>query len=135
MNAITPTPSISIREIAFTGYPVTDMPRARAFYEKLLGLQSSTTFEHEGKSWIEYDVGATTLALTNTSTEQWKPSADGPCVALEVADFHETLEVLRAAGVRFYAEALELPSCQFAVVSDPDGNSVAIHQRRHSAEA
>ena len=134
MNTITPTPSIRIREIAFIGYPVTDMTRAREFYENLLGLQPSTTFEHEGKSWIEYDIGGATLALTNTS-EQWKPSADGPCVALEVADFHETLQLLRAAGVRFYVEALELPSCQFAVVSDPDGNSVAIHQRRYSTES
>ena len=40
---------IRVKEIAFTGYPVTDMPRARAFYEGLLHLVPSTTFEHEGK--------------------------------------------------------------------------------------
>jgi hypothetical protein len=28
---------IKVTEIAFTGYPVTDMPRARAFYEGTLG--------------------------------------------------------------------------------------------------
>jgi predicted enzyme related to lactoylglutathione lyase len=130
MNAATSHPSVRINEIAFTGYPVTDLARARDFYEKVLGLTPATTFEHEGKGWIEYDIGASTLAITNTSTEQWKPSPDGPCVAFEVADFDSALQALRAAGVRLYVEPLEFPGCRFAVVGDPDGNSVAIHQRR-----
>ena len=34
---------ITIKEIAFTGYPVTDMARSRAFYEGVLGLKVSTS--------------------------------------------------------------------------------------------
>ena len=120
---------IQITAIAFTGYPVTDMPRARAFYEQVLGLKSSAVFEHEGRHWIEYDLGAATLAITNMSADKWKPSADGPCVALEVADFDAAIAHLRAAGVTFQLEPMDSGVCRLAVVSDPDGNAVTIHQR------
>lgn len=129
MNAPTSTPIVRVKEIAYTGYPVTDITRARAFYENVLGLKPATTFDHEGKTWIEYEVGAATLAISNMS-EQWKPSLNGPSLALEVEDFGQALEALRAAGVTFYVEPMDFPSCQFAAVSDPDGNSLIIHQRR-----
>lgn len=117
--------------IAFTGYPVTDIPRARAFYEGVLGLTSSTTFEHEGKHWIEYEFGDATLAITNMAADKWKPSSDGPCLALEVSDFDAAVAALRGKGVRFYVEPMDSGVCQIAVVADPDGNSLTIH-RRHS---
>ncbi|SRR5258708_25273427 len=117
-----------IAEIVYTGYPVSNMNRAQAFYEQLLGLQKSTTFEHEGKAWIEYDIGPATLAITNMSPE-WKPSTDGPAVAFEVTDFDATINRLKAAGSRFTVEPTSSPVCRLAVVCDPDGNSVAIHQR------
>lgn len=120
---------IQVTAIAFTGYPVTDLPRARAFYEQVLGLQSTAVFEHEGRHWIEYDLGAATLAITNMSAEKWKPSSDGPCVALEVADFAAAVAHLRAAGVPFQLEPMDSGVCRLAVVSDPDGNAVTIHQR------
>ena len=46
---------MKVTDIAFTGYPVTNMPRTRNFYEKKLGL-SSTVYEL-GKvaSWVEYE--------------------------------------------------------------------------------
>lgn len=120
---------IRVTEIAFTGYPVTDIARARAFYENLLGLRTSATFAHEGKVWIEYDVGPSTLAITNMA-DQWKPSSDGPSVALEVADFAEAVAELKAAGVRFSVEPCDAPTCRLAVICDPDGNAVAIHHRK-----
>src|SRR5919109_5367174 len=92
---------IRITEIAFTGYPVTDMARARAFYDGLLGLKASVSFEHEGKHWVEYDVGASTLAISNMAGDMWKPSPDGPSVAFEVEDFDATIAALRDEEVKF----------------------------------
>ena len=123
---------INITAIAFTGYPVTDIARARAFYEQTLGLRSSTVFEHEGRHWIEYDIGPAPLAVTNMSAEKWKPSSDGPVVALEVADFDAAVATLRAAGTPFLIEPMDSGVCRLAVVADPDGNSLTIHQRRAS---
>ena len=105
------------------------MARARAFYEGVLRLKPSSTFEHEGRHWIEYDIGSATLALSNMSPE-WKPATAGPAVALEVADFDAAVATLRAEAARFVVEPAESPVCHLAVVCDPDGNSVAIHRRK-----
>jgi len=122
---------ITVKEIAFTGYPVTDIARARAFYEGLLRLKPGASFEHEGKHWLEYEVGSSTLAISNMSMDQWKPSADGPAVALEVTDFEAAVETLRTAGVKFLLGPMDSGVCKMLIVSDPDGNSLVIH-RRHA---
>lgn len=119
-------------DIAFTGYPVTDVPRARAFYEQVLGLKSTAVFEHEGRHWIEYEVGQGTLAISNMSAESWRPSSGGPWVALEVADFDLAITALRAAQVKFLVEPMNSGVCQMAVVADPDGNSLCVHKRNAS---
>ena len=41
-------------EIAFTVYPVTDLKRARQFYEGVLGLVVSHRFGDDSKGMIEY---------------------------------------------------------------------------------
>lgn len=120
---------IEIKAIAFTGYPVTDVPRARGFYEGVWGLKPTLQFEHEGKHWIEYDIGAGTLAISNMAGEKWKPSSDGPSAALEVADFDAAVNTLRAAAVRFVVEPMDSGACRMAIVLDPDGNALAIHHR------
>lgn len=121
---------IKVSEIAFIGYPVSDIPRAQAFYEGLLRLRPSLRFDHEGRSWIEYDIGAGTLAISNMAGERWRPSADGPAAALEVEDFDAAVAALRAAKVPFAVEPTDTGVCRMTVVSDPDGNSLLIHHRK-----
>jgi catechol-2,3-dioxygenase len=65
---------MKIKEIGFVGIPVTDMPRARKFYEDILGLHVSD--EMMGGKWIEYAIGDNTLAIANVG-EEWKPSDQG----------------------------------------------------------
>lgn len=126
-------PMIRVTEIAFTSYPVTDMPRARRFYEGLLGLKPTANFSFEGQDWVEYDIGASTLAITNMSPEQWKPSSEGPAIALEVADLDLAVGALRQGEVPIVLEPADFPGCRFVVISDPDGNSLALHQRKQPA--
>lgn len=122
---------ITVTEIAFTGYPVTDIARSRRFYEDLLGLKPTSTFaEGDDRYWVEYDLKGGTLAISNLAMEQWHPSKDGPGVALEVADFPAAINALRDAAVPFYLEPMDSPGCRMAVVADPDGNTVTIHHRR-----
>jgi len=111
--------------IAFTGIPVTDMKRARAFYEGVLGLKPSAGFS-EGV-WIEYEIGGDTLAIGSVG-EQWKPSPDGTSVAIEVDDFEGAIKDLKAAGAKFATENVESPVYRMAVVQDPDGNKIIIHK-------
>ncbi|MBV9105615.1 MAG: VOC family protein [Verrucomicrobia bacterium] len=118
---------MKIVEVAFTGYPVTDMERARAFYEDILKLEPSRIFANG--QWIEYDLGPSTFALSNMAQEKWKPSSDGPAVAFEVDDFDSAVKALRAGNVKFLIEPFESPVCRMAIIADRDGNSVAIHKR------
>jgi predicted enzyme related to lactoylglutathione lyase len=120
---------MKILELAFTGYPVTDMGRARAFYEGVLKLEPTRIIENSNGHWIEYDLGPSTFALSNMSTGEWKPSSDGPAVAFEVDDFDSAVGALRTSNVRFVIEPFESPVCRMTIVSDPDGNSIAIHKR------
>jgi predicted enzyme related to lactoylglutathione lyase len=116
---------MKIKKIGFVATPVTDIPRARKFYEDVLGLQVSE--EMMSGKWIEYAAGDTTLAIANVS-EQWRPSDQGTGAALEVEKFDEAINTLRTKGVRFAAEPFETPCCHMAVVQDPDGNKLIIHK-------
>jgi hypothetical protein len=85
---------MKIVEIAFTGYPVTDKQRARVFYEDVLKLEATRTFENGDRHWIEYDLGPSTFAISNMSSEEWKPSNDGPVIPFEVDDFDSAVAML-----------------------------------------
>lgn len=120
---------MKVSEIAFAGYPVTDLKRARGFYEGTLGLQPSRTFGDETTAWIEYDIGPSTLTIGNGAPE-WKAAPHGGIVALEVDDFDDAVDSLRADDVPLLHEPIDGPGCRMVVVSDPDGNSILIHKRK-----
>ena len=119
---------MKVIEIAFTCYPVTDLIRARQFYEETLGLKESRRFEEENMIWIEYDIGPGTLCITNE--QEWKPSPHGGAAALEVEDFNEAIKYLKDNSVTFLYEPMQAPMCSTAIISDPDGNSIGIHKRK-----
>jgi predicted enzyme related to lactoylglutathione lyase len=120
---------LKVIEFAFTGYSVTDLSRARAFYECVLNLTPGMVFEDGDKAWVEYEVGPHTLGITNMNPG-WKPSKDGGGVALEVENFDEAIAALKKEGVTFFWEPMETPVCHMALISDPDGNSICIHKRK-----
>ena len=111
--------------IAFTGIPVTDMKRARDFYEGVLGLKPSKDFS-EGV-WIEYEIGPGTISIGSVG-DQWKPSPDGISVAIEVEDFDAAIKSLRDKKARILDDNVESPVCRMAIVQDPDGNKIIIHK-------
>ena len=115
---------MKVTEVAFTGYPVTDIERAREFYEGVLKLEPTQTIETPNGYWIEYDLGPSTFAISNISKEDWKPSRDGPAIAFDTA-----LETLRAKSVKFVHEPFDSPVCRMTIISDPDGNSIVVHKR------
>jgi len=122
---------MKINNIAFVGIPVTDVRRARKFYEEVLGLAVSD--EMMSGKWIEYTVGDNTLAIANVGGG-WRPSDQGTGAALEVENFDEAIERLRNQGVPFAAEPFETRCCHMAVVQDPDGNKLIIHKLKPENE-
>ncbi|HTH48983.1 MAG TPA: VOC family protein [Candidatus Limnocylindria bacterium] len=122
---------LKVSEIAFSCYPVTDMARARAFYEGVLGLKPTMLVgEPGGMQWTEYDIGAGTLSIG--VAPGWTPTSEGCCVALEMEDFDAAIAELKAKNVPFKMEAFPTPVCQMAFIFDPDKNVVCIH-KRHAA--
>jgi predicted enzyme related to lactoylglutathione lyase len=115
-----------ITSIAFTVYPVSDVARARHFYESVLGLKLDHDFS--GK-WVEYDIAGQTFAITNMM-DGHLPGSKGADIAFEVDDFDQTIASLKQQNVKFIEDVFETPVCRMAVVADPDGNSIVIHKRK-----
>ncbi|HVF71743.1 MAG TPA: VOC family protein [Chthoniobacterales bacterium] len=115
-----------IKEFAFIGIPVTDLPRARRFYEDVLGLKPSSEVVRNN---IEYDVGEGTLMIADYG-ERWRPAAGGTIAAFEVDDVDAMTARVKASGAAIQMEPADSPVCRFSMVFDPDGNTLILHKRK-----
>ena len=121
---------LKVTEIAFSCYPVTDMARARAFYEDVLGLKPTMIVgEAGGMQWTEYDIASGTLSL-GAGAPDWKPCATGCSVGLEMEDFDAAIAHLKTNGVKFKMEPFPTPVCHMAFIYDTEGNLICIHKRK-----
>ncbi len=108
-------------------YPVTDMAKARNFYEKSLGLNPGDDFDG---GWQEYDFGGTTFAISSMIAEFLKPGTQG-CVSFEVNDLKSLVKELKEKNVKFKLdEIMETPVCWMQFIFDPDGNTIGLHQAK-----
>jgi predicted enzyme related to lactoylglutathione lyase len=124
---------VKLEKVAFTLYPIVDVPRARDFYEKKLGLVLGSHGNRGDRWWIEYDLpGGGCLALTNFTQEAPSASAGGT-IAFEVDDLDGWVADLRAKGVTFKSDVIDTPVCRMAVCLDSEGNSLLLHQLKPKA--
>jgi len=115
------------KKVAFTMYPVTDVSRARKFYEETLGLKVSTVAGQGGGQWVEYDLpGRGCFAITNFVQDA--PSTAGGTVAFEIEDLDRLVDDLKTKGVTFKGDIIHSPVCRMAVCLDSEGNSLLLHQ-------
>lgn len=118
-----------IKRIAYTMYPVTDMVRARRFYEEELGLVMTSNYGPD--QWVEYDPGG---CFALTTMVPVRPSADiGGAVAFEVDDVVALTDELKHKGVTVTQEVRDTPVCQMSVVLDTEGNAVILHQLKRQS--
>jgi len=121
-----------LQKVAFTMYPVKDMPSARAFYEEVLGLGPSRS--GATSPWVEFNLpGGGCLAITTVTPNAPSASAGGT-IALEVDDLPATIATLKDKGVAFAAEGIESPVCRMAIIKDPDGNAIILHKLKADGE-
>jgi catechol 2,3-dioxygenase-like lactoylglutathione lyase family enzyme len=118
---------MKIKDIAFVSCAVSDMGRARAFYEGVLGLKPNAPMS-PSPYCIEYDAGAGTIAIE--SNPDWPVSPDGMSATFEVEDFHAAIRHLRDHDVTFFLGPCETKVCNWAAFRDPDGNRLVIHKRK-----
>ena len=117
-----------ITGIAFTGYSVSNLEAARSFYEGVLGLSPSVVIGPPEQGLVEYDLGPSTLSITNR-LPFLHPSASGGVAVFEVSDIAAFSAKIERLGVKFVVPISKGPSCQFALTQDPDGNLIGLHQR------
>ncbi|MEO7040572.1 MAG: VOC family protein [Candidatus Elarobacter sp.] len=115
---------MSVRTIAFTMYPVTDMTRALAFYRDALGLSPG---ELNSEAWVEFEVAGGTFGVGNF--EQVGTPGSAQSLALEVDDLPAFRAKLGERGIEA-GEVHELAHCRISVVRDPDGNQVWLHEAK-----
>jgi predicted enzyme related to lactoylglutathione lyase len=119
---------IKIKEVAFVFHPVTDIPRAREFYGKLLGLKADMDMEFApGVCWIEYDVGGVALAISNAMPSQ---GTGGTSISLEVDDLDQALAAIKQAGVAVTIELTDFAPCRMFGINSPDGHAIVFHKRK-----
>jgi len=118
--------SIGATGLAFVGYPVADLERSRQFYGETLGLKCTMDETGDsGMTWIEYELGDATLAISNA----WPPSGQsGPSASIEVEDLDAALDQMKSKGVTITMEMIESPVCHMFAIADPDGNVLLIHK-------
>jgi catechol 2,3-dioxygenase-like lactoylglutathione lyase family enzyme len=111
-----------VEQVDFVSVPTRDIRRAVAFYRDVLELPESEYSDGE------IETPNVTLSFWNPEEqgEQFVPNENG--IALRVADVHEAVSELRAAG----AEVIGIEDsgvCHMGFVKDPDGNVLILHRR------
>src|ERR1043166_3728154 len=120
---------MKITDIAFFAYAVSDIKKARDFYEGFLNLKPNSEYDGSGNpNWVEYDIGAGTLGV-GCAPGMWGPSTKGGLAALEMEDFDEALAEVKARNIPIVMGPHDFPSCRMVVIADPDGNRITLHQR------
>jgi catechol 2,3-dioxygenase-like lactoylglutathione lyase family enzyme len=114
---------------SYVAYAITDVAKARAFYEGVLGLKPGSEWVGDASAFIEYEVGPDTLVI-GMGADNFKPGKAGATVALEVEDFDGAILELTANKIKFLMEKYDGPMCTMILVEDPDGNQIMIHRRK-----
>jgi len=118
-----------ITKIAFVAHPTTDMGSMKSFYGETLGLKLSADY---GDMWAEFDTPDGKSIGLDTFTPK---NMDSPVVylALETDDIEAEVTRVRESGATIVKdtwtnehEGKEI--CKMALVRDPEGNLVMLHQ-------
>ena len=116
---------MEVERVDFVSVLTQDLPRAKHFYTRTLGLEVET----EGNSDMELRCGQVTLDVFDPSSigQPFAPSPAG--IALRVEDVDAARAELEAKGVAFDGETIVTSVCKQAWFKDPDGNSLMLHRR------
>ena len=110
---------------------VSDLARARAFYEEVLGLVPSSARPEMSFDGVWYEIGAQQihlLVLPNPDPVEGRPSHGGRDrhIALAVNDLTRLKQILDRAGVAYTLSSSGRPAL---FCRDPDGNAIELIQQ------
>ncbi len=110
--------------------PVTDLARAKTFYEAILGLEiAETEMGPKKMGWFPMEMGGAGAAGTLVEGDGYKPSHDGSLVYIHVDKIDPTLEAINSAGGKTLMSRMEIGEHgSIATFEDTEGNRVALHE-------
>ncbi len=120
---------MSVKSIAWSGYPAKNVPELLAFYRDAMGLCVDRAHPNEEEAeLVEFAVGKdqwfTLLPLKMVG------AAAGSGSGVEVEDIDEMLARVRARAKSADEKAADYPNCRVASFEDPEGNKVGLHQHK-----
>jgi predicted enzyme related to lactoylglutathione lyase len=117
---------MQVERADFVSVPVSDLARATAFYEQIVGLCKVPG----GAAWPEFELGNISLYLVEPErmgVSAWAPHTAH--IALRVPDVDRARSELEAMGVEFEGPTRDTGVCHMALFRDPDGNALMLHRR------
>jgi methylmalonyl-CoA/ethylmalonyl-CoA epimerase len=115
---------VHLSEIAQIALTVTDLPRAKAFYQETLGM----TFLFDAGTMAFFQCGTIRLMI---GVEEHSTPGGGTILYFKVDDIQGTHAALQAAGVTFVqtphlVARMKGHDLWLAILKDPDGNTLAL---------
>jgi len=106
-------------------FPVSDLERAKKFYEETLGLSK----KYEYSSYVGFECGGVEVGLIPKLETGQRVSMPSPPVGFLVDNVERVYNELKQKGVKFIKELHEEPwGGRQATFTDPDGNILEIMQ-------
>ena len=116
-----------ITKIAFVAQPTKNMDAMKTFYGETLGLAAGPDYQ----MWAEFECPDGKTVALDTFSAQMDDARS--YMALESDDIEADVERLKDAGATISKDVWSNDHdgkhiCKMAIVQDPDGNPVMIHQ-------
>ena len=110
--------------------PVSDLGRAKAFYESVLGVEiTETEMGPNRMGWFPMEMGAVGAAGTLIQGDGYTPSHEGSLVYIHVDQIDGTLKAIEGAGGTTLRPRVSIGEHGFiAHFEDSEGNRVALHE-------
>ena len=110
--------------------PVTDMARAKKFYEAVFGIEITDSEMGPNKmGWFPMEMGAAGAAGTLIKGDGYTPSHDGSLVYINVDKIDPTIGAINGNGGKTLMPRMDIGEHGFiAHFEDTEGNRVALHE-------
>lgn len=109
--------------------PVTDMGRAKKFYESVLGVELAlNNMDNAEMAWFPMEQNATGATGSLIKAETYEPSYKGSMVYFSVESIEKALEQVNKGGGKTLNPKMSIGEFGFvAHFEDTEGNRVALH--------
>ena len=117
--------------------PVTDIDRAKKFYETILDIKMVKRTDGEDEAvFFPFDpnvIQATSGRVTGilSKSERNKPSSNGTVIYINASpDIQTVLDKVEKAGGKVISPTIQIPPGFIALITDSEGNKIGLHAEK-----